>query len=77
MNLQYMAVFEGTMTIKLDDGRELSALVFSSEHARQCIERWAANECAENYQSACGDWNPCARPAGHAGKCSHRMERGD
>lgn len=68
---------EGTLTIKLDDGRELSELFFGVQHALRIVEAWGAGECPGLYQAASGEMCQCARPMGHAGYHAHRMERGD
>lgn len=70
-------ILEGNLTLKLDDGRELSALVFGAEHAKRTLERWADGDCESDYQAAHGGFLPCARPAGHEGRCSHRMHAED
>ena len=64
--------FEGTLHMTLDDGRELSTLVFGLEHAKRVLARWADGDCGDDYQTAAGDFRPCAREAGHTGYCSHR-----
>lgn len=62
--------WEGTLTLRLDDGRTLAALVCSAAHARRCIERWADGACAENVQMASGSYRACDLDAGHKGACS-------
>ena len=68
---------EGLLTLRLEDGREFKTWIVSAEHAGRVVERWQAGECGDDYQAASGGFHPCARPAGHSGHCSHRMERGD
>ena len=65
-------ILEGTLILKLDDGRTLSALVFGEAHAVRTLERWGRDECSENYQAASGDFIQCVRAAGHNGPCGHR-----
>lgn len=74
MTEQEIQVLEGTLRLRLDDGRELSALVFGAEHAARVLERWAAGDCGEDYQAASGGHYPCAGRAGHPGRCGHRAK---
>lgn len=70
-------ILEGTLTLKLDDGRELSELVFGEDHARRVLECWAAGECPGRYQAASGDHHDCTGDLGHAGSCGHDAWRRD
>lgn len=65
-------IIEGTLTLRLDDGRTLTASVFGAEDAQRVIESWANGDCSDTYQAAHGGFLPCARPAGHTGYCGHR-----
>ena len=61
---------EGTLTLKLDDGRVLSELVFGAEDAARVIEAWGHGECPNIVQMASGGHRHCDKEAGHEGRCA-------
>lgn len=64
-------IFEGKLTLTLDDGREVSELVVSREHAADVVNAWAGGCCGSMYTDGSGEMRWCGGELGHEGPHAH------
>lgn len=67
--MEKRVILEGSLIVKLDDGRMLTTYVVSAEHAARVMARWEAGECGDDAQCAHGGYRQCDLEAGHEGGC--------